>query len=79
MEGTVWLHSGVVIFVLMPAKAINKFILDVYVQRGHAVVEWLRHYATRRKVAVSMTDEVMNFFNLSNPSGHTRPSGLLSF
>jgi hypothetical protein len=73
VEGTVWLYPGDVTFVLMPAKIISKFILDVFVQRGHAVVEWLRHSDTRRKVAVSVTDEVKTFSNLPNPSDHTRP------
>jgi hypothetical protein len=38
--------------------------------------EWSRHYATNRKVAGSILDEVI-FLNLSNPSGRTRPWGLL--
>jgi hypothetical protein len=29
---------------------------------------WSRHYATNRKVAGSITDEVIGFFNLPNPS-----------
>jgi hypothetical protein len=37
----------------------------------------LRHYATSRKVAGSRPDEV-NFFSSPNPSGRTRPWGLLS-
>jgi hypothetical protein len=36
---------------------------------------WLRHYATRRKVAGSSQDEV-NFFNLPNPSSRTMALGL---
>jgi hypothetical protein len=35
-------------------------------------------YATNRKVAGSIPDYV-NFLNLPNPSGRTRPWGLLSF
>jgi hypothetical protein len=35
------------------------------------------NYATNRKVAGSIPDEVI-FLNLPNPSGHTRPRGLLS-
>jgi hypothetical protein len=31
----------------------------------------LRHYATRRKVAGSISNEVTGFFNLPNPSSHT--------
>jgi hypothetical protein len=37
----------------------------------------LGHYATNRKVADSMPNEVI-FLNLPNPSGRTRPWGLLS-
>jgi hypothetical protein len=37
----------------------------------------LRHYATNRKVAGSIPDEVI-FLNLPNPSGRTRLWGLLS-
>jgi hypothetical protein len=40
--------------------------------------QWLRHYATSRKVAGSIPDEVI-FLNLPNPSARTRPWGLLSF
>jgi hypothetical protein len=43
----------------------------------HAVPEWLRHYATIRKVAGSIPDE-LNFHNIPKPSGYTRPWGLLS-
>jgi hypothetical protein len=43
-----------------------------------AVAEWLRHYATSRKVAGSRHDEVNLFFNLPTPSGRIRPKGLLS-
>jgi hypothetical protein len=45
--------------------------------RGHVVAWWLRHCATNRKVAGSIPDEV-NFLNLPNPSGRTRPWSLLS-
>jgi hypothetical protein len=41
--------------------------------RGSVVVS-----ATSRKVAVLRPDEVNEFFNLPNPSGRTRPWGLLS-
>jgi hypothetical protein len=36
----------------------------------HALALWLKRYATNRKVA--------GFLNLPNPSGRTRPCGLLS-
>jgi hypothetical protein len=32
---------------------------------------WLRHYDTSWKVAGSITDEVIGFFNSPNPSSHT--------
>jgi hypothetical protein len=44
---------------------------------GHAIAEWLSHYATSRKVSGSRPDE-MTFFNLLNLSGHTIPWGPLS-
>jgi hypothetical protein len=36
---------------------------------------WLRHYATSRKVAGSIPDEVIGFFNLPNPSSRTMTLG----
>jgi hypothetical protein len=42
--------------------------------RGYAVVCWLRHYATSRKVAGSIPD-VIGFFNQPNPSSCTMPLG----
>jgi hypothetical protein len=35
----------------------------VLIIEGHAVGSWLRHYATSRKVAVSIPDKVNGFFN----------------
>jgi hypothetical protein len=32
---------------------------------------WLRHYVTYRKVAVSIPNDVIGFFNLPNPSSRT--------
>jgi pilus assembly protein TadC len=43
----------------------------------NAVGYWLKHYATNRKFAGSIPDGVI-FLNLPNPSGRTRPWGLLS-
>jgi hypothetical protein len=40
---------------------------------GHAVAYWLRHYATNRKVASSIPDEVIFLKKLPNLSGRTRP------
>jgi hypothetical protein len=39
---------------------------------GHMVTYWIRHYATSRKVADSVPDEV-NVIDLPNPSVRTRP------
>jgi hypothetical protein len=36
---------------------------------------WLRHYATSRKVAGSIPDEVAGFFNWPNPSSRTMAPG----
>jgi hypothetical protein len=36
---------------------------------------WLRHYATSRKVAGSIPDEVTGFFNSPNPSSRTMALG----
>jgi hypothetical protein len=36
---------------------------------------WLRHYATSRKVAGSIPDEVIGFFNWPNPSSRTMALG----
>jgi hypothetical protein len=38
---------------------------------GHAVAQWLRHFATNRKVAGSIPDGVIEFFH----SGHTMALG----
>jgi hypothetical protein len=35
----------------------------------------IKRYATSRKVAGSIPDEMDDFFNLSNPSGRTVPWG----
>jgi hypothetical protein len=41
---------------------------------GHTVV-WLRHYATSQKVAGSIPNEVIGFFNCPNPSSCTMTLG----
>jgi hypothetical protein len=47
------------------------YIYKVYVRHeGHAVAR-LRHYATSWKVAGSIPDEVIGFFNWPNPSSCT--------
>jgi hypothetical protein len=42
---------------------------------GYTVASWLRHCATNRKVAVSISDGVTGLFNWNKPSG--RNMGLL--
>jgi hypothetical protein len=46
--------------------------------KRHAVAQWLRHYATSRKVMGSKPDEVNAFINLLNPFDRARPWGLVS-
>jgi hypothetical protein len=43
--------------------------------RGTRQRSWLRHYATSRKVAGSIPDEVIGFLNLPNPSSRTMALG----
>jgi hypothetical protein len=38
---------------------------------GTAVAQWLRRFATNRKVAVSIPDGVIGIFNWPNPSDRT--------
>jgi hypothetical protein len=45
------------------------------IHTGHAVVYLLRQYATSRKVADSIPDEVTGFFNKPNPSSRTMALG----
>jgi hypothetical protein len=44
-----------------------------YIWHGprNSVVSWLRHYATSRKVAGSIPDEIIGFFNWPNPYSRT--------
>jgi len=42
---------------------------------GHAVVSWLRHCATSRKVSGSIPDGVSGMFHGRNPSGCTMALG----
>jgi hypothetical protein len=39
------------------------------------LLTWVRHYATSRKVAGSIPNEVIGFLNWSNPSSHTMSLG----
>jgi hypothetical protein len=45
------------------------------VRRGTRYRSWLRHYATSRKVAGSIPDELTGFFNCPNPSIRTMALG----
>jgi hypothetical protein len=40
-------------------------------KRGTRKCSWLRHYATIQKVAGSIPDEFIGFFNWPNPSSRT--------
>jgi hypothetical protein len=40
------------------------FVSSWIVRRGHAVAQWLRHYATSRKVAGSKPDEAISYIYL---------------
>jgi hypothetical protein len=42
-----------------------KLSLMVMDSKEHAVVKWLRHYATRHKVAGSSSDEVIESFHFT--------------
>jgi hypothetical protein len=45
------------------------------IKMGHAVVQWLRHWATNRKVAGSIPDGVIRIFHLHNPFSRTMALG----
>jgi hypothetical protein len=49
--------------------------VGTWVNWGHAVRSWLRHYATSWKVPGSIPDEVIEFFNWPNPSSRTTTLG----
>jgi hypothetical protein len=71
-------HANIVATVaFMPVHHVTPLVKSHGRILGHAVAYWLRHYAINQKVAGSIPDEVI-FLNLSNPSSHTRPWGLLS-
>jgi hypothetical protein len=42
---------------------------------GHAVAQWLRHFATNWKVVGSIPDGVIGIFHLHNPTGRTLALG----
>ena len=49
----------------------NKLLKEM----GRAVAQWLRHYATNRQVAGSISDGVIGIFQCHNPSGRTMIRG----
>jgi hypothetical protein len=49
---------------------------NIYFERDKRHRSWLRHCATSFKVAGSIPDEVIDFFNLPNPSSCTMSLGL---
>jgi hypothetical protein len=75
---------------ILTLKPFNRFWLnfqlDFYTEIGqHNLIfarsmgtrsrSWFRHYATSRKVAGSIPDEVIGFFNWPNPSNRTMALG----
>jgi hypothetical protein len=50
-------------------------ILTKLINMGTRYSSWLRHYATSRKVAISIPDEVTGFFSWSNSSSRTMTLG----
>jgi hypothetical protein len=54
---------------------IVNFVPCSFSRTGHAVAQWLRHYAASRKVAGSSPDEVDLFLNRPNPFGRTMALG----
>jgi hypothetical protein len=51
-----------------------KYIAHKFLEQGLAAA-WLRHYATRRKVACSIPDELIECFSLPNPSSRAMALG----
>jgi membrane-bound lytic murein transglycosylase B len=62
---------------LSPLKRllVKEFVLVVILYQGTAVAQWLRYCATNQKVAGSISDGVMEFFNDINPSDRTMALG----
>jgi hypothetical protein len=58
----------------VPIKS-KHFVYACYMLGGTRQRSWLRQYATRRKVAGSIPDEVIGFFNSLNPSSHIMAPG----
>jgi hypothetical protein len=54
---------------------ITKVVLVFLYLAEQAFCSWLMHYA-KRKVAVSIPDNGISFFNLPNPSSRTMAPGL---
>jgi hypothetical protein len=55
----------------VPPQACNESALPL----GTAVAQWLRYCATNQKVAVSISDGVMEFFIDMNPSDRSMALG----
>jgi len=56
-------------------RVISKPKFDTVYTKAIAVGSWLRHYATSRKVAGSISDYVTRISHWYNPSGRTRALG----
>jgi hypothetical protein len=52
-----------------------KIYIQILVASGTRLRSWLRHYATRWKIAGSIPYKVTGFFNLPNPSSRNLPLG----
>jgi hypothetical protein len=50
----------------------------LYINVGHAVVQWLRHCATNRQVTGSIPDGVIGIFHWNNPSGRNLALGSIN-
>jgi hypothetical protein len=52
-------------------KKERRHILLLFRYRSFCYCSWVKHYAVSRKVAGSVPDEAIGFFNWPNPSSHT--------
>jgi hypothetical protein len=63
-------------FVRTMGDEISRYFRQVFrIKMGHAVVQWLGHWATYRKVAGSIPDGVIRIFHLHNPFSRTMALG----
>jgi hypothetical protein len=58
-----------------PLKIFSKMNFSMRQYRGTRWRSWLRHYAISWKVALSISDEVIGFFNRPNPYSRTMAVG----